>query len=34
MTTTGKDEMPAYDKKIPNDEDRWMLVHYMRTLAE
>lgn len=34
MTTAGKDEMPAYDKKIPSDEDRWMLVHYMRTMAE
>jgi mono/diheme cytochrome c family protein len=34
MTTFGMDEMPAYDKKIPSDEDRWMLVHYMRTMAE
>lgn len=34
MTSTGKDEMPAYDKKIPSEEDRWMLVHYMRTFAE
>ncbi len=34
MTTFGQDEMPAYDKKIPSDEDRWILVHYMRTMAE
>jgi len=34
MTSFGKDEMPAYDKKIPSEEDRWILVHFMRTLAE
>jgi len=31
-TTFGRDDMPAYEKKIPSDEDRWLLVHYMRTL--
>lgn len=34
MTTFGKDDMPSYEKKIPNDDDRWILVHYMRSLAE
>jgi len=33
-TTFGRDDMPAYDKKIPSDEDRWLLVHYMRTLKK
>ncbi|MDH5383022.1 MAG: cytochrome c [Cyclobacteriaceae bacterium] len=30
--SVGKDEMPGFDKKIPSEEDRWILVHYMRTL--
>ena len=33
-TTTGRDDMPNYDKKIPEDEDRWLVVNYMRTLGE
>jgi mono/diheme cytochrome c family protein len=33
-TTTGRDDMPAYDKKMPDDEDRWLVVNYMRTLGE
>ncbi|WP_242133709.1 c-type cytochrome [Aestuariivivens marinum] len=33
-TTFGKDDMPEYTKKIPDDEDRWLIVNYMRTLAE
>ena len=33
-TTTGRDDMPAYDKKMPEDEDRWLVVNYMRTLGE
>ncbi len=33
-TTTGRDDMPNYDKKMPDDEDRWLIVNYMRTLAE
>ncbi len=28
----GRDEMPNYEKKIPNEEDRWLLINYMRTL--
>lgn len=30
-TTFGRDDMPAYDKKMADDEDRWMIVSYMRT---
>ena len=28
----GRDEMPNYEKKIPDDEDRWLLINYLRTL--
>jgi mono/diheme cytochrome c family protein len=28
----GRDEMPAFDKKILDDEDRWAIVNYIRTL--
>ncbi len=33
-STFGRDDMPEYTKKIPSDEDRWLIVNYMRTLAE
>jgi len=33
-TTIGRDDMPEFTKKLPNDEDRWLIVNYMRTLAE
>lgn len=33
-TTFGRDDMPEYSKKIPSDEDRWLIVNYMRTLKE
>ena len=33
-TTIGRDEMPNYTKSIPNDEDRWKLVTYMRTMKK
>lgn len=33
-TTFGRDDMPAYDKKISSDEDRWLVVHYMRTFKK
>lgn len=32
--TEGRDEMPNFKKKLPDDEDRWLLVHYIRTVAE
>lgn len=28
----GRDEMPGYEKKIPDASDRWSLVAFMRTL--
>ena len=33
-TTFGRDDMPEYSKKIPDDEDRWLVVNYMRSLKE
>ena len=30
----GRDEMPNFEKKIREDEDRWMVINYIRTLAE
>lgn len=33
-TTEGRDDMPSFKKKIANDEDRWLLVHYLRTMTE
>lgn len=33
-TDKGRDEMPAYEKKIPDANDRWSLVAYMRTFKK
>jgi len=33
-TSTGRDEMPAYEKKLPDANDRWALVAYMRTFKK
>lgn len=30
----GRDEMPNYEKKIPNEEDRWAIITYMRSMSE
>ena len=30
----GRDDMPNFEKKIPYEEDMWLVVNYMRTLAE
>ena len=30
----GRDEMPAYEKKIPEAGDRWALIAYMRTFKK
>ena len=27
----GRDEMPNFESKLPDDEDRWAVVNYMRT---
>ncbi len=33
-TSFGRDDMPEYTKKMPDDEDRWLIVNHMRTMAE
>ena len=33
-TSFGRDDMPEYTKKMPDDEDRWLIVNYIRTLEE
>jgi len=33
-TSFGRDDMPAFDKKLSLEEDRWLIVNYMRTLKE
>ncbi len=33
-TTIGRLDMPEFTKKMPDDEDRWLIVNYMRKLAE
>ena len=33
-STFGRDDMPNYEKKMPDDEDRWLIVDYMRILGE
>ena len=33
-TTEGRDDMPSFEKKIPDDEDRWLVVNYLRTFSE
>jgi mono/diheme cytochrome c family protein len=30
----GRDEMPSFEKKIRDDEDRWMVINYLRSLKE
>lgn len=32
--TTGRDDMSAFDKKIPDAEDRWIIINYIRTLKQ
>lgn len=31
-TTVGRKDMPKFEKKIPDDEDRWAVVHYIMNL--
>ena len=33
-TSEGRDDMPAFKKKIADEDDRWALVHYMRTFKK
>ena len=30
----GRDEMPNFEKKVREEEDRWMVINYMRSLQE
>ena len=30
----GRDEMPNYEKKITDEEDRWSVINYINTLAD
>jgi len=30
----GRDEMPNFEKKVRDDEDRWMIINYVRSLKE
>ena len=30
----GRDDMPNYEKKIPNENDMWYVVHYIRSLGQ
>ncbi|MFC2123350.1 c-type cytochrome [Bacteroidota bacterium] len=30
----GRDEMPNFEKKIKDEEDRWYVINYLRELAE
>ena len=30
----GRDDMPNYEKKIPDEEDMWLVVNYIRTLKK
>ena len=32
MSIIGRDEMPNFEAKIPDDEDRWALIMYVKTL--
>ncbi len=33
-TTEGRDDMPSFKKKLPDADERWNLVNYMRTLKK
>lgn len=33
-TTFGRDDMPSFEKKLSDDDDRWMVILYIRTLEE
>ena len=33
-TLEGRDDMPSFKKKIPDEDDIWQLVHYLRSMKE
>lgn len=32
MSFVGRDEMPNFEKKIPDEEERWAIISYLETL--
>ena len=30
---TGRDDMPSFEKKIKDDEERWMIINYVRKIS-
>lgn len=33
-TTEGRDDMPSYKKKLPDADERWAIINYLRTLKK
>ena len=33
-TSEGRDDMPSFKKKIPDEDDRWSLVNFIKTLKK
>ena len=33
-TFFGRDDMPSFNKKITDEEEKWLIVNYIRTLSE
>jgi len=33
-TSEGRDDMPSFKKKIPDADERWSIINYMRTLKK
>jgi mono/diheme cytochrome c family protein len=33
-TSEGRDDMPSFKKKVPDAEERWSIVNYLRTLKK
>lgn len=33
-TSEGRDDMPNFKKKIPDSDDRWSIINYMRTFKK
>ena len=33
-TFFGRDDMPGFNKKITDEEDKWLIVNYIRALAK
>jgi mono/diheme cytochrome c family protein len=33
-SSEGRDDMPSFKKKIPDEEERWSIINYIRTLKK